>query len=43
MKAYQDNLDDEKINDDTFTTLVKKETQLKEIFPNAVYLKNSFG
>jgi len=26
MKAYQDTFPQEKINDDTFTTLVKKET-----------------
>ncbi len=43
MKAYQDTFPQEKINDDTFTTLVKKETWLNEIFPNAVYLKNSFA
>ena len=28
-------------NDDTFVTLIKKETWLKEVFLNAIYLKNS--
>lgn len=42
MEAYEEITPTEKINDDTFATLVKQETQLKEIFPNAVYLKNSF-
>ena len=31
------------LNEDIFATLVKKETWLKEIFPNAVYLKKSFA
>jgi hypothetical protein len=43
MKTTKDTIRQEKINDDTFTTLIKKETQLKEVFPNAVYLKNSFA
>ncbi len=45
MKAYDtdNNFYQEKINEDAFITLIKKETWLKEVFPNAVYLKNSFG
>ena len=43
MKTTKDTIHQEKINDDTFTTLIKKETQLNEVFPNAVYLKNSFA
>lgn len=32
-----------KLNEDIFTTLVKKETALADIFLNAVYLKNSIA
>ena len=44
MQAYDNdnNFYEEKINEDIFTTLLKKETSLNNIFLNAVYLKNSF-
>ena len=44
MQSYknEDNFYSEKIDEDIFTTLLKKETSLNNIFPNAVYLKNSF-
>ena len=41
MKAYESTNIEPIQNDDIFTTLIKQETQLNEIFPNAVYLKNS--
>jgi len=44
MQAYDNdnNFYEEKINEDIFTTLLKKETSLNNIFLNAIYLKNSF-
>ena len=44
MQAYDNdnNFYEEKTNEDIFTTLLKKETSLNNIFLNAVYLKNSF-
>ena len=44
MQSYknEDNFYTEKTDEDIFTTLLKKETSLNNIFPNAVYLKNSF-
>ena len=44
MKAYENDnhFYTQKINEDIFTTLLKKETSLNNIFLNAVYLKNSF-
>lgn len=41
MKAYEPTNIEPKLNEDTFITLLKHETWLSEIFPNAVYLKNS--
>jgi len=42
MKPYEDNFYTQTVNEDLFTTLVKKESWIKDIFLNAVYLKNSF-
>ena len=43
MKAYEDYFYEEKINEDIFTTLLKKETKLENIFLNAIYLENSMA
>ena len=42
MKAYAP-IDEPIINDDIFSYLIKKETNLKNVFPNAIYIKNSIG
>ena len=41
MKVYENYFYEEKINEDLFTTLLKKEIWLEHIFLNAIYLKNS--
>jgi len=43
MKAYENYFYEEKINEDLFSTLLKKETGLEHIFLSAIYLKNSMG
>ncbi len=43
MQAYEDYFYEEKINEDLFTTLLKKETWLEHIFLNTIYLKNSMA
>lgn len=42
MKAYE-NIEEPIINNDMFSFLIKKETNLKDVFPNAIYVKNSVG
>ena len=43
MKAYENYFYEEKINEDLFSTLLKKETGLEHIFLSAIYLKNSMA